>query len=387
MTTTAASPWKGWLLGSSPEIEVLQRAVRAALLQQPDAELAKRTATRLDWDRLVDIARLNKVSVFLLKGLEISDAPAPASARGKLQVYQRATMLMNSRNLSTIRRIATTLGEHGLPLVVYKGPVHQRSLYGNYFQKPAGDVDILVRQEDYARATELIISEGYDLAKECESPWWKLFLGEQHFKARGGDLLTVDLHHRTQQPGCPAPYDPDRFLASREQVTVGGVTVTTLSRTNAFLLACMSLAKGMFHQEAVAGYACDVAAVLADSSPQAAARLLQEAHSQRLLNTVLLAIRTVRILFGIETEIPPQFQHVVCGRTSDRDLRGMALTPELDEVRWPKRREMLWELCDTKWTYPREATWTVSGEIFRRFFDARAGLNTPGSSQITADAA
>jgi Uncharacterised nucleotidyltransferase len=347
------------LPGACIEDQILLRAVRACILPRAP-RVAQTIPAGVDWRDLGKVATRNKMATFLLRGLDRSAGEVPQEFWTALEKQQQATVHVNTRNLMTLRLLVSTLEAHQADGVIFKGPCAQMLVHGDFFMKPSSDVDLLVSGRDFDKAGRIIADSGFAVAEECMSPWWKLFLGEQHFLTANPSLTPVDLHYRTQQPGCPAPRRADAFLSGSVTVMVGGKKVPTLSRTNSTLLSCMSLVKALVHREPAGGHVCDIVAGVAGHSQEDVAQLVKDADRLGLRNTLALGLRSARLLFGLHT--PMEGDHIVL-RVADADLRGMILRPWSSDILWRRRSRTLWDLCDNEVTYLKEICWKIAGEL------------------------
>jgi hypothetical protein len=352
-------------------VDILLRAVRAAIRGVPDPELPGRASRLGDLLPVNAIAKQNKLSLIMADGLALSGVQRPEDYRQAVQNHRNMTVMLNTLNLSTIRHCVPMLVDSGIDTIVFKGPLHQQAIFGTYFMRPSTDLDLLVADADFDRASRLLREAAFELPENCQSPWWRTFLGEQHFLSLSGGRTTIDLHHRVQQPGCPAPRLIGEFFSNAETRVVGTLPVRTLSRVHRTLLAAIGLVKAVFHREPAGAYACDIAKSIQRSDRDELENLVETARRQGLLNTLLFGLRAAGLLFDIDaggSARPP------LARTSDAELLRMLLMPWGDEIDWPKRRRFLWELCDPQLkmqTFVREMAWALSGELCRRIYEPR----------------
>ncbi|WP_296744355.1 nucleotidyltransferase family protein [Mesorhizobium sp.] len=329
---------------------------------------------------VADIARLNKVAVFLLKALGRAAAAAtPPELPAWLDAYRRRTMAMNATCLGDSILIHQALRDRQVDFVFLKGPLQQHLLYGDHFMKPSGDVDILVSPTGFAAAREALRAIGYEVAGKSRSVWWVRFLGEQHMvRDDGGRASTVDLHHRLQQPGSPSPRDIDGFLRRRRQVEVAGAGMPLISASDTLLLSCISVAKAFFNREPCAGYVCDVRASASRLSEAEQQKVLDHAAEQGLADTLLLGLRAADVLLGGAGTLLSDRATRILARIENADLFHMVIAPWLSSLRWPQRRHVLWELCGREPVrYLAEAGWAASADLSRRIFE-RPALVEPG---------
>lgn len=321
---------------------------------------------------IADIARLNKVAVFMLKALR--RAPPAATAPellSWLDGYRRRTMSMNAVCIGDSIAIHKVLRDRQVDFVFLKGPLQQHLLYGDHFMKPSGDVDILVSPSGFGAAREALRSIGYEVAGKSRSVWWVRFLGEQHMvRDDGARASTVDLHHRLQQPGSPSPRDIDGFLRRRRQIHVAGIAMPLISASDTLLLSCISVAKAFFNREPCAGYVCDVRASASRLSEAEQQGVLDHAAEQGLADTLLLGLRAADVLLGGAGSLLSDRATRILARIDNADLFHMVIAPWLSSLRWPLRRTVLWELCGREPVrYLAEAGWAASADLSRRIFE------------------
>ncbi|RUU65660.1 hypothetical protein EOC99_08670, partial [Mesorhizobium sp. M7A.T.Ca.TU.009.01.1.1] len=243
--------------GCADEVAYVQACLRL-YFAGPHAGAGGISMRDLDGAKIADIARLNKVAIFVLKAL--SRAPAlerPPELFRWLDTYRRRTVSMNASCIMDSMAVHDVLRASEIDFVFLKGPFQQQLLYDDHFMKPSGDVDILVSPLGFFRARDALRQIGYEVSGKSNSVWWVRFLGEQHMTRDDGPRSsTVDLHYRLQQPGSPSPRDADGFLRRKRQVEIAGATVPFTSVADTLLLSCISVAKALFNREPCAGYVC-----------------------------------------------------------------------------------------------------------------------------------
>lgn len=353
---------------------------------------ANSAAPAISAANVADIARLNKVAVFLLKALARAPAGAtPAELAGWLDGYRRRTMSMNAACIGDSMAIDRVLRDRRVDFVFLKGPLQQHLLYGDHFMKPSGDVDILVSPATFAEAREALRSIGYEVAGKSRSIWWVRFLGEQHMvREDGARASTVDLHHRLQQPGSPSPRDIDGFLRRKREVTAAGAAMPITSAADTLLLSSISVAKAFFNREPCAGYVCDVRASASRLSEVEQQTVLDHAAEQGLADTLLLGLRAADVLLGAAGTLLSDRAARILARIDNADLFHMVIAPWLASLRWPQRRHVLWELCGREPVrYLAEAGWAASADLSRRIFErpAAAGPARGGVVKVVGGAA
>ncbi|MDX8444402.1 nucleotidyltransferase family protein [Mesorhizobium captivum] len=369
--------------GCADEVAYVQACLRLFFSPAAGAaDLGGTPAPAISVANVADIARLNKVAVFVLKALARgSTGVAPPGLPSWLDGYRRRTMSMNAACIGDSLAIHQVLRGRQIDFVFLKGPLQQHVLYGDHFMKPSGDVDILVPPAGFAAAREALRSVGYEVAGKSRSVWWVRFLGEQHMvRDDGVRAVTVDLHHRLQQPGSPSPRDIDGFLRRKREVEVAGAAMPLISASDMLLLSCISVAKAFFNREPCAGYVCDVRAAANRLSEAEQQKVLDHAAEQGLADTLLLGLRAADVLLGGTATLLSDRATRILARIENADLFHMVIAPWLSSLHWPQRRAVLWELCGREPVrYLAEAGWAASADLSRRIFERPAAFAPRGN--------
>ncbi|OYU77537.1 MAG: hypothetical protein CFE32_05100 [Alphaproteobacteria bacterium PA3] len=311
----------------------------------------------------------NRLASHVLKSAKLTETSLPYAFKQVLDSYQQHCFQSNSVSLRTARLVAGVLAEHGIQAAFFKGALSQHVLYGEYFIKHSTDIDLYVTFRDFKRARAILETIGFRLIDECRSSWWWFFLGEQHLLPPSPAHLAVDLHHRTQQPGCPGPREKDFFLKRATAHSIGSVTCYTLALKENILLAALSLAKAMVHRESSGKYAADLAKGFAKITELEAEQIVRIAKQQGLIQTLSLAARAVEVVFGAKFPIRLAEFTKTTGLISDEALARMVLHASDPTLVWPQRTQILMALCDSPLDFPREVIWKFSSEFWRVLTD------------------
>jgi hypothetical protein len=354
-----------------PELAFLRAGLRNYFGLSPD-EVP--TARALSPRRIFEISRLNKIAGFLSVGSPAAEQGGSNQLGALLSAYRRRMIEVNSLAMRNTLVVHRALEEAGVDFLFMKGPVQQKLLYGAFFMKPSGDVDVVVAPSDFGAAREALARIGFHPADGSRSLWWTRFLGEQHLVRHAPGPSTVDLHNRLQQPGSPSPRHPAAFLRRKRQVDFAGSMIPFLGAADVVLLASISIAKAFYNREPCAGYLCDLQAGIAAMPEGERRQMLLDAEEQGLRDTLLFAVRAADVVIGEGLGALSEEAAHILPETGDQDLRNIMLVPWFSAIAWPKRREMLWALCGEKPVrYFSEAGWAVSAEISRRLFDRAQG--------------
>lgn len=140
--------------------------LREALGTQAPATASLPDLTPEQWQAL--LVR-HRVGSFLHHRLpEASKKRLPAALRDLLQRQARQNAQRSMVQMAELVRVSALLAQNGIPTVSIKGPLLARELYGEIGQRHAGDVDLLVAQENVVAADAVLLKSGYTRTKPCE---------------------------------------------------------------------------------------------------------------------------------------------------------------------------------------------------------------------------
>lgn len=132
----------------------------------PDASVQERLHQLLrepmDWQRVLDRSwwhRIRPLTYFHLRRQPASLVPAAVLKVLEGQAHeleQRNTRLMKMQ-----RYVASMFEQAGIPMLVFKGPTLAIDAYGDLNLRECGDLDMLIRPDDFPRVKEMLIAEGF----------------------------------------------------------------------------------------------------------------------------------------------------------------------------------------------------------------------------------
>ena len=285
-----------------------------------------------DVDGIAALAARHRVRGLLVRGAsrrqeDGAGGPLAALAASCLRnaapslTFQRASL-----QLSSLRRLALNLRERETPFLVLKGlPLAQR-LYGDPFVREAGDIDLLVAPESFAKSREAVLATGFwpEMSFD-ETParvrWAQRVRKEETFVRND---IRLELHRRVL--GNPHYFDAPfaKFHERRAWVAIGGERYPTLPPDEELVyLMCHGAGHGWMQLK----WLCDVALCLKGSDEAELARIAarcRQAGIGAVWNSALAACRAL----GVESS---------AGTADGR--RGEAVARMLPEVwrsgRWP----------------------------------------------------
>ncbi|WP_240007233.1 nucleotidyltransferase family protein [Pseudaquidulcibacter saccharophilus] len=291
---------------------------------------------------LINIARKNKLPLLLRSALlSIDGVKVPQ----ELESLYRATCFTNMQLIHMAKYISGVLKQEGIDHFFYKGPLQQKTLYGNFFSKPSVDIDFNVRLKDFSAARELLIKNGFELQNRTQGIWWTYFLGEQTLFNYKITNQSVDIHHRLQQPGAPQPHNYDFFFENNDFIEFGDISLRVLNVKQTLVVAAMNMIKSLLHREHMGGHALDIIMCLRKLGADDIRDLKQRLRQYGLYNSVSICSRMACLLFKIsdnfnDTEIEIAYD--------EKNLYEVMIANPQNIKLHPKRKLFMMKLCDDK---------------------------------------
>jgi hypothetical protein len=156
-------------------------------------------------------------------------------------------------------RLVDQFRDAGLDALLVKGPILALRAYGDTGARQYGDLDFVVRQKDILRATELMISAGYQPEIPVEAISLQKIPGQYVFVRMAAPLL-VELHTERTMRYFPRGLPIEEFFTRRQYVSVDGHQIPALAIEDELILICIHGAKHLWERLSMIA---DVAAFVA----------------------------------------------------------------------------------------------------------------------------
>jgi hypothetical protein len=269
-----------------------------------------------DWSVLLPLAEKHGVLGLLAKRIQSCDATnVTEGVRQKLREKQRALLLFTLSTTAGLFRLLESFLAAGMEALVVKGPVLSARAYGDPGMRQYEDVDLLVRQRDISRITELMASEGYEPKVPLSAIAAGKIPGEYLFRWPG-TYRRVELHTEQTLRYFPWPLPVEEFFERRTLVSFDGHAAPALSAEDEMLLNCVHGAKHFWERLL---WVADVATLVSrgkDFDWDRAFSTAREAGAERMLSLGLLLAAE-----AFQVKLPRDVERVI---RSDRETARLA---------------------------------------------------------------
>jgi hypothetical protein len=217
---------------------------------------------------------------------KLGDCAAPASIRQTLVERQREQIFYSLKLSAELFRILDQFASEKIAALVVKGPVLAMQAYGDPAMRSYGDLDLLVRQRNIRRATELMIAAGYQAAVSAAAIDSGKIPGQYLFSRPDAKLL-VELHNDLTLRYFPRRLPLEKFFARQIRVPLDAHDAPALCVEDELVLICIHGAKHFWERLI---WIADVAALVTRQTNidwRRVAESASEVGAERMLHTGL----------------------------------------------------------------------------------------------------
>ncbi len=225
-----------------------------------------------------------------LRGWEPRDYPPPEFRRWVQRTY-RLSAIRTMLTYAKINEVLAQLAESGVDYMVLKGPALAYAVYPDPFLRSFNDLDLMVRERDWAAMHRLLVKMGFSADRDLPQPPPKLVPQAriEHMKywhKRMGML--VEVHYDDFLHVGLASRGVEAFWRRAVQVDVAGVSVKTLSLEDQLIYLCAHL---HYHNYTRLNWFSDIAFIVRDHA--------EELDWERLLETVRIEEAQVGVYYSL----------------------------------------------------------------------------------------
>jgi hypothetical protein len=209
----------------------------------------------IDWTYLTQRAIYHRVAPLVYQTLRQDFADRVRSpVIAEFQDISATVVRKNLFLLTRLVRLLEWLEAEGIEVIPYKGPALSVLAYGNFGLRQFGDLDILVRPDQFRNAVDLLLSRGFHLGSK---QLWELTLVD------AADGASVDIHQAITPPNFPVKFDFHALHGRLHGIPVAGRTIKTFSPEDMLIVLCVQLAKDAWGTNILRlSKICDIAELL-----------------------------------------------------------------------------------------------------------------------------
>lgn len=178
-------------------------------------ELRAAASAVRDWDTVVDLATRHRVAGIVREAVATHSIAIPSSAERALEKANLFAVARTMAQDAELARLTSAMAAEGVPVIVLKGPVLSRTVYGIPALRPYEDIDLVVPETHECAAAAVLLRCGLTEVRCDAEEDRRLHAGHveegaafhREFEGSGG-WVAVELHTDALQlglnPACEA---------------------------------------------------------------------------------------------------------------------------------------------------------------------------------------
>lgn len=289
-------------MNTRPEHQLLLTIARRELDPRGVNEVRQLVSAPLDWDYVFATAFNHRLVPLLHNNLASAAADL---VPGHILAHLKRESVANSQSVLHLigkqLKVYRLLKEHGIRAAIFKGAVLAQLAYGSVSLRQAGDIDVLIDRDDFARARSLLESLGYEMAPSltpaqlashlsfhCEIP----FMRDEWF-------TVVDLHWELAPRSFVFGVNAADVMSRLQTVSLAGTLVETFCTEDMVLYQSMHGAKHLWHRLEWITSLAELLRAAKEINWSVVLQRAEDAHATRML---ALGLRLVEAFTDVHIE-------------------------------------------------------------------------------------
>jgi Uncharacterised nucleotidyltransferase len=333
----------------------------------------------LDWERVLAFAEHHRLIPAVHAALARSTGAAvPGAIRDRAHVQACRCL----RFTAELARIGESFDRRGIEFLAHKGPALAQVLYNDATLRQFGDLDLLLRPEDVARARPLLLELGYvpELSLSSRQQGFYLDAGYEYAFGLGAEPHILEIQWRIVPRFYSINFDIEALFGRSRAIEFAGASLRTVGREDLMLVLSVHAAK---HEWSELGMLRDLATLTQFDLDWK--WIMAEARRLGIFKILEISLSTASQLFGLElprsaprprfSSGARRFASAVLGSLQAKDqpnpesFRYFLSQAETRE-RWRDRVGLFWGLATT----PSLGEWRairVPDQLFRLYHGVR----------------
>jgi len=306
----------------------------------------------LDWQRVFESAEHHRLIPAMHSALSGKNG-VPSIVR--VRAHKHAWRVLHFT--VELMKIARCFEQRGIEFLAHKGPALAQLLYGNPAMRQFGDLDVIVRSRDFARAKDALMESGYDPGLQLSPRQEKSLLRSGYECSFGlnSERNLLELQWQIVPRFYSIDFDVDALFSRSVQIDLDGLSLRTMGHDDMLLVLCVHAAK---HEWAELGMLRDIATLAQFQLDWN--WIFSEARQLGILKILQVSLLAVGDLFhaSVRTQLPSATQgaaelaSAVVARLQgdyepDTQSTRYFSTQLQTRERWRDRARFVWRLLTT----------------------------------------
>lgn len=262
-----------------PEHELILSCARTVTNQETIKKIEYLLAKKIDWDYLIQTAIRHGVVQCTCNTLAKDFTQfIPPSSLNKLQEIFYRNVGHNLGLTAELLKVLRTFKDYNIAAIPFKGPVLAISAYGSLSLRQISDIDILIEEHNFQKASEIFMSQGY--IQTVEKSW------ENHFTTENG-FYTIDLHKEIAPRFLSGSLMSSYIWGHDQFISIFEEQVRTFTPEICLLVLCINGTKECWQS---LSRICDVAELIRTHSNMNWQKVVKQAEEMGLKRSVYLGL-------------------------------------------------------------------------------------------------
>lgn len=350
----------------APEIDLILQCASSKGAQQNKARIESLLESKIDWAYLLKMCTRHKVSTLVHFNLDkIASAAIPQDIRTTFVQFYQINIQKNLLLTAELLNILKLCRKHQITAVPLKGAVLAQQAYSNFGLRIVSDIDIVVREADFAQTQKILTLSGYQ-AHPQNNP--QRVRQAQYNKPN--TLLCVDLHYAFSPKNHFISVDSARFWDNLTTFSLANQKIFVFRPVYMAIYLCLEGAKEHWR---TLNRICDLSELVCSHSLDWS-ELLEVSQAMGRKITVCLGLYLAHTL--LNTPIPHQvwteIENNLRVKLSQQEICDFLFRPDFDlslAFRWHSFNLQGFESVNHKLKYLR---WVIALNLKTRFSLARS---------------
>jgi hypothetical protein len=288
------------------DLELLLCCARTHISESIAQRIQMLCDSDVDWPELVQKASQHGVLPLLFRSLKVvCPEKVPTDIRQQLQTFYRQNGARNLKFTGELIQLLNCLQAQGFEAVSFKGPSLAIAAYGDLGLRSFGDLDILVRAEDYLPVRDYLLEQGYESSillwhfSKAEEETYLEWLGECPLMHPQRGVM-IEIHQRLIAGflfQLSASFDD--FWHRIEPVSLLGRPTMSLQPEDLLLYLCIHGTKDYWKR---LSWVCDISELIGRHPAMQWQDVLQQAKEHGSTRMLLLGLSLAHQVLG--TSLP-----------------------------------------------------------------------------------
>lgn len=249
----------------------------------------------LDWERVLESAEHHRL-VPALHAASAGKNAVPPTLRARAHKHAWRALHFTAELI----RIARSFEQQDIEFLAHKGPALAQLLYRDPAMRQFGDLDIIVRSQDFTRAKAALVDLGYDPGLRLSPRQEKSLLRSGYECSFGlkSERNLVELQWQIVPHFCAMKFDIDALFSRSTRIELDGFPLQILGREDLLLALCVHAAK---HEWTQLGMLRDIAWLTNLNMDWN--WIVAEARRLGILKILQISVLTVGKLFAVSMQL------------------------------------------------------------------------------------